>query len=230
MLVVEFQLAIAYLFDVVPRPIAVLIVVALNNKNEANTEVPTTSILDSNVIYKDILGCTNEEQCIVINYGSSVSKLTVPTTAGSYLLNVTSSGISFEPQPAKFSKTFTYSWSGSGHTVVSEILGSDNSNLTEGLMLSSNSKYLVTIDLSLKCGNYEQAFVGFTNTPTLVITTSQATLLKTTLDNPTPTMNVSGTSIFSPLKDGGLQLVVTRGGDTTISHLYSNFQVTIVEL
>ena len=97
-------------------------------------------------------------------------------------------------------------------------------------MLSSNSKYLVTINLSLKCGNYEQAFVGFTNTPTLVITTTQATLLKTTLDNPTPTMNVSGTSIFSPLKDGGLQLVVSRSGDTTISHLYSNFQVTIVEL
>ena len=199
-------------------------------KNEKNTELPTTSILNSTVIYQDILGCTSTERCLVYNDGSSVSKLTVPTTAGSYVLNVSSNGVSFSTPPTKFSKTFTYSWSGSGHSVVSETLGSDNSNLTEDLTLSSNSKYLVTIDLSLKCGNYEQAFVGFTDTPTLVITTFRATLLKTTLDNPTPTMNVSGTSIFSPLKDGGLQLVVTRGGDTTISHLYSNFQVTIVEL
>lgn len=199
-------------------------------KNEKNTELPTTSILNSTVIYQDILGCTNTERCLVYNDGSSVSKLTVPTTAGSYVLNVSSSGVSFSTPPAKFSKTFTYSWSGSGHSVVSETLGSDNSNLTEDLTLSSNSKYLVTIDLSLKCGNYEQALVGFTDTPTLAITTFRATLLKTTLDNPTPTMNVSGTSIFSPLKDGGLQLVVSRSGDTTISHLYSNFQVTIVEL
>ena len=199
-------------------------------KNEANTEVPTTSILDSNVIYKDILGCTNEEQCIVINDGAGVSKLTIPSNPGTYLLNVSSSGVSFSSSPTKFSKTFTYSWSGSGHTVVSETLGSANSNLTADLTLSSNSKYLVTIDLSLKCGNYEEALVGFKSTPTLVITTTRATLIKTTLDNPTPTMNVSGTSIFSPIKDGGLELVVSRSGDTTISHLYSNFQVTIVEL
>ena len=199
-------------------------------KNEANTEVPTTSILDSNVIYKDILGCTSEEQCIVINDGAGVSKLTIPSNSGTYLLNVSSSGVSFSPSSVKFSKTFTYSWSGSGHTVVSETLGSANSNLTEDLTLSSNSKYLVTIDLSLKCGNYEEALVGFKSTPTLVITTTRATLLKTTLDNPTPTMNVSGTSIFSPIKDGGLELVVSRSGDTTISHTYSNFQVTIVEL
>ena len=199
-------------------------------KNETNTEVPTTSILDSDVIYKDILGCTSEEQCIVINDGAGVSKLTIPSNSGTYLLNVSSSGVSFSSSPTKFSKTFTYSWSGSGHTVVSETLGSGNSNLTEDLTLSSNSKYLVTIDLSLKCGNYEEALVGFKSTPTLVITTTRATLLKTTLDNPTPTMNVSGTSIFSPIKDGGLELVVSRSGDTTISHLYSNFQVTIVEI
>ena len=199
-------------------------------KNEVNNEVPRTSVLTPRVIYRDILGCTSTERCLVYNDGSSVSKLTVPNTNGSYLLNVSSSGVSFSSSPTKFSKTFTYSWSGSGHTVVSETLGSANSNLTENLTLSSNSKYLVTIDLSLKCGNYEEALVGFTSTPTLAITTTRATLLKTTLDNPTPTMNVSGTSIFSPIKDGGLELVVSRSGDTTISHLYSNFQVTVVEL
>ena len=97
-------------------------------------------------------------------------------------------------------------------------------------MLSSNCKYLVTIDLSLKCGNYEQAFVGFTSMPTLIITTVQSTLLKTTLDSPMPSMNVSGTSLVTPTKDGALMLVVARSGDTTISHTYSHFQVTIVEL
>ena len=199
-------------------------------KKETNNEVPTTNILDSNVIYKDIFGCTNEEQCIVINDKTGVSKLTIPSNPGTYLLNVSSSGVSFSTAPAKLSKTFTYTWTGSGHSVVSEYLGSDNSNLTEEIMLSSNSKYLVTIDLSLNCGNYEQAFVGFTNTPTLVITTVQSTLVKATLDNPMPSMNVSGTSIVTPTKDGALTLVVTRSGDTTISHTYSHFQVTIVEL
>ena len=199
-------------------------------KNEENTELPTTSILDASTIYQDIFGCTRTERCLVYNDGSSVSKLTLPTTAGSYVLNVSSNGVSFSTPPAKFSKTFKYEWSGSGHSVVSEYLGSSNANVTEEIMLSSNSKYLITIDLSLNCGNYEQAFVGFSNTPTLVITTVQATLQKATLDNPMPSMNVSGTSVVTPTKDGALSLVVTRSGDTTISHTYSNFQVTIVEL
>ena len=188
------------------------------------------TVLDASTIYQDILGCTSTERCIVINDGAGVSKLTLPSTAGSYLLNVTSDGVSFTTQPTKLSKTFTYTWSGSGHSVVSEYLGSSNSNLTEEIMLSSNSKYLVTIDLNLKCGDYEQAFVGFTSTPTLVITTVQSTLLKATLDSPVPSMNVSGTSIVTPTKDGALSLVVTRSGDTTISHTYSHFQVTVVEL
>ena len=199
-------------------------------KKTSNNDVPTTAMLDHDAIYKDILGCTNEEQCIVINDKTGVGKLIIPSTPGTYLLNVSSSGVSFSPSPTKFSKTFTYSWSGSGHTVISETLGSTNTNLSEQLTLSSNSKYLVTVDLSLKCGNYEAALEGFKSPPTLAITTIRATLIKTTLDNPVPTVNVSGSAIFSPLRDGGLDLVVSRSGDTTISHLYSNFQVTIVEL
>ena len=119
-------------------------------KNEENTELPTTSILESLTIYQDILGCTSTERCLVYNDGSSVSKLTVPTTAGSYVLNVSSNGLSFTTPPAKLSKTFTYTWTGSSHSVVSEYLGSSNANVTEEIMLSSNSKYLVRIDLSLK--------------------------------------------------------------------------------
>ena len=166
----------------------------------------------------------------VQRWNENVSKLTVPTTAGSYVLNVDSNGVSFTTPHAKLSKTFNYNWGDIGHSVISEILGSDNANVTEEIMLSSNSKYLVTIDLILKCGNYEQAFLGFTDTPTLVITSYQATLLKATLDSPMPSINMSGTSLVTPVTDSVLKLVVTRGGDTSILHLYSRFQVTIVEL
>ena len=128
-------------------------------------------------------GCTSEEQCIVINNRVGVSKLTIPSNSGTYLLNVSSSGVSFSTSPVKFSKTFTYSWSGSGHSVISETLGSANSNLTADLTLSSNSKYLVTIDLSLKCGNYEEALVGFKSPPTLAITTTRANSSNIAEDN-----------------------------------------------
>ena len=196
-------------------------------KKETNNEVPTTNILDSNVIYKDIFGCTNEEQCIVINDKTGVSKLTIPSNPGTYLLNVTSSGVSFS---TKFSSSFNYIWTGSGHTVVTETLGSNDSNVSEEVTLSSNSKYMVTIDLELKCGNYEQAFVGFTSTPTLTITFNQSNVIKASLDNPMPTTHLSGTTLFTPPKSGPLTISITRTGDTTISHLYSHFQVSIVEM
>ena len=162
-------------------------------KKETNNEVPTTNILDSNVIY----------------------------------LNVTSSGVSFS---TKFSSSFNYIWTGSGHTVVTETLGSNDSNVSEEVTLSSNSKYMVTIDLELKCGNYEQAFVGFTSTPTLTITFNQSNVIKASLDNPMPTTHLSGTTLFTPPKSGPLTISITRTGDTTISHLYSHFQVSIVEM
>ena len=200
-------------------------------KNEENTELPTTSILTPTVIYQDILGCTSTERCLVYNDGSSVSKLDVPTTAGSYLLNVSSNGgVTLSPPPTKLATTFNYEWTGSGHSVVTESLGSNNSNVTEEITLSSTSKYLVTIDLNLTCGNYEQAFVGFTSTPTLSIAMHNLVVLKATLDSPVPSMCVSGTSLITPSKSGALAINITRSGDTTISHTYSNFQVTIVEL
>ena len=200
-------------------------------KNETNTEVPTTSVLDASTIYQDIFGCTSTEKCLVYNDGSNVSKLTLPTTSGSYLLNVSSNGgVTLSPPTAKLSKTFNYSWGGSGHSVVNEGLTSSDTDLTGDIMLSSNSKYLLTLDLVLKCGNYEQAFVGFTNTPTLTIDLQGSTVLKGLLDNPVPSLHVSGSSIISSSKDGALRINIVRTGDTTISHTYSHFQVTVVEL
>ena len=192
-------------------------------KNETNTELPTTSILDSNVIYKDILGCTNEEQCIVINYGASVSKLTIPSNSGSYLLNVTSSGISFEPQPTKLSTTYTFNWGGSGHSVVNEALSTS-------ITLSSSSKYLFTFDIGLKCTNYEQALIGFENEPLLLIGVRPMSAMRMNLGAATSTLFASGTCVGSPATSGQMSITVTRDGDDTISHIYSHFQVTVVEL
>ena len=192
-------------------------------KNETNTEVPTTSILDSNVIYKDILGCTNEEQCIVINYGTGVSKLTIPSNSGTYLLNVTSSGISFEPQPTKLSTTYTFNWGGSGHSVVNEALSTS-------ITLSSSSKYLFTFDIGLKCTNYEQALIGFENEPLLLIGVRPMSALRMNLGAATSTLFASGTCVGSPATSGQMSISVTRDGDDTISHIYSHFQVTVVEL
>ena len=192
-------------------------------KNETNTEVPTTSILDSNVIYKDILGCTNEEQCIVINYGTGVSKLTIPSESGTYLLNVSSSGISFEPQPTKLSTTYTFNWGGSGHSVVNEALSTS-------ITLSSSSKYLFTFDIGLKCTNYEQALIGFENEPILLIGVRPMSALRMNLGAATSTLFASGTCVGSPATSGQMSIAVTRDGDDTISHIYSHFQVTVVEL
>ena len=131
-------------------------------KNEVNNEVPRTSVLTPRVIYRDILGCTITERCLVYNDGSNVSKLILPTTTGSYLLNVSSSGISFSTQPTKLSTTYTFNWGGSGHSVVNEALSTS-------ITLSSSSKYLFTFDIGLKCTNYEQALIGFENEPLLLI-------------------------------------------------------------
>ena len=133
-------------------------------KNEENNEVPTTSVLMPRVIYQDILGCTSTERCLVYNDGTNVNTLTLPTTNGSYLLNVSGNGVSITKPPAKLSKTFNYSWSGSRQSVVTEIIGSNNVNVTEEIMLTSDKTYLFTIDLNLKSPEYEQAFVGFTST------------------------------------------------------------------
>ena len=198
-------------------------------KNEENNEVPTTSILDASTIYQDIFGCTSTERCLVYNDGSSVSKLTLPTTAGSYLLNVTSDGVSFAA-PSKLATTFNYEWTGSGHSVVTESLTSTNTNLSSSITLSSNSKYLFTFDIGLKCTNYEQALIGFTDDPYVTIGVKPTIGLRMYLNAASPTLHASGSCIISPTTSGALSLSVARGGDTSISHIYSHFQVTIVEL
>ena len=200
-------------------------------KNEKDTELPITSVLNASTIYQDIFGCTSTEKCLVYNDASGVSKLTIPSTSGSYLLNVSSNGgLSLSTPPTKLVTTFNYEWGGSGHTVVTESLSSQNTNLSSSITLSSNSKYLLTIDIGLKCTNYEEVFIGFTDDPYLTIGVKPDIALKMFLNAASATMHASGSCIISPTTTGAMTISVARGGDTTISHTYSHFQVTVVEL
>ena len=192
-------------------------------KIENSNTSPLITNLTSTAISRDILGCDSTERCLVYNNGTTLSKLDVPTTNGSYLLNVTSSGISFEPQPTKLSTTYTFNWGGSGHSVVNEALSTS-------ITLSSSSKYLFTFDIGLKCTNYEQALIGFENEPILLIGVRPMSALRMNLGAATSTLFASGTCVGSPATSGQMSISVTRDGDDTISHIYSHFQVTVVEL
>ena len=118
--------------------------------------------------------------------------MTLPTTAGSYLLNVTSDGVSFATQPTKLATTFNYEWTGSGHTVLTDSLSSQNTNLSTSITLSSSSKYLFTFDIGLKCTKYEQAIIGFTNEPFLMIDVRPLSALRMYLNAATSSLQASG--------------------------------------
>ena len=199
-------------------------------KIENSNTSPLITNLTSTAIYQSILGCDSTEHCLVYNNGTTVSKLDVPTTNGSYLLNVSSNGVSFTTPPTKLATTFNYEWTGSGHSVVTESLTSTNTNLSSSITLSSNSKYLFTFDIGLKCTNYEQAFIGFTDDPFVTIGVKPTIALRMYLNATSSTLHASGSCVGSPTTTGELAISVARGGDTTISHIYTHFQVTIVEL
>ena len=199
-------------------------------KIENSNTSPLITNLTSTAIYRDILGCDSTEHCLVYNNATTVSKLDVPTTNGSYLLNVSSNGVSFTTPPTKLATTFNYTWTGSGHSVVTESLTSTNTNLSSSITLSSNSKYLFTFDIGLKCTNYEQAFIGFTDDPYVTIGIKPTIALRMYLNATSSTLHASGSCVGSPTTTGELAISVARGGDTTISHIYTHFQVTIVEL
>ena len=185
-------------------------------KNEANNEVPTTSILNASTIYQDIFGCASTERCLVYNDGSSVSKLTLPTDDGKYLLNVSRNGVSITTQPTKLAIAATFQWDGSGHSVITETIPSS-------ITLSSSSKYFLTFHIGLKCTNYEQALIGFTDDPFLTIGVKPTIGLKVYLNAATSSLHTSGSCIGSPATTGAISISVTRDGDTTITHIYTHF-------
>ena len=134
------------------------------------------------------------------------------------------------PTSAKLSKTFEYtSWT-SGHQVVSEALTSEGSDLSAPIKLEPNKTYMITIDAVLRCDNYEQALVGFTSVPTLIMGVETATIIKANLNNPVPTTTLSSTNIFTSVRPVNMKIQVIRFGDTTIDHYFTRLKVSIMEL
>ena len=76
-------------------------------KIENSSTSPVITNLTPSVIYKDILGCTSEEHCLVYNNGDEVSKLAIPTSSGKYMLAVNGDVPSFVPPDTKLSKTLS---------------------------------------------------------------------------------------------------------------------------
>ena len=89
---------------------------------------------------------------------------------------------------------------------------------------------MITIDAVLRCDNYEQALVGFTSVPTLVMGVETATIIKASLNNPVPTTTLSSTNIFTSVRPVDMKIQVTRSGDTTIEHYFTRLKVSIMEL
>ena len=183
-----------------------------------STSLVITNLTPS-VIYKDILGCTSEEHCLVYNNGNEVSKLTIPTSSGKYMLAVNCGVPSFVPPDTKLSKTFKYTLT-SGHEIVSESLTSVGTNRTEAITLKAGTFYLITIDTVIWCSNYEQVLMGFTSTPNPVIGTDTAHIINISLNNPVTTTIASGSSVIIPTKTNPLTIEVVGSGDITITHFF----------
>lgn len=199
-------------------------------KIENSSTSPVITNLTPQILYQDILGCNSTEQCLVYNNDTTVSKLTIPATSGKYMLEVDGDGSpSFALPDTKLSKTFEYSWT-SGIEIVTQSLTSANTDLTEAITLVADKSYLITIDTVISCPDYEQAIVGFTSTPNLVIIVDTARIINIPLSNPLPITLASGSSVIAPTKTSTLTISVLRTGDTTITHYFTQMKVSVVEL
>ena len=198
-------------------------------KIENSSTSPVITNLTPSVIYKDILGCTSEEHCLVYNNGNEVSKLAIPTSSGKYMLAVNGDVQSFVPQDTKLSKTFEYTLT-SGHEIVSESFTSADTNRTEAITLKADTSNLITIDAVIWCSNYEQVLMGFTSMPNLVIGADTARIINMPLNNPLPITIASGSSVITPTKTNPLTIEMVGSGDTTITHYFQQLKVSVVEL
>ena len=113
------------------------------------------------------------------------------------------------------------------HNVIS---ASSSTNLSEAITLTSGKSYLVTIDTVISYSDYEQVIVGFTNTLNLTIGVDKAHIIDIPLNNPISPTLVSGSSVITPTRTNTLTIAVTRYGNTTITHYFTQLKVSVVEL
>ena len=147
------------------------------------------------------------------------------------MLEVSGDGVpSFFLPDTKLSKTFEYTGGASGIEVATQSLTSTGTNLSEAFSLSASKPYLITINAVFSCSNYVQALIGFTSTPYLVMGVNSARIINIPLNNPLPTIHVSGTNVITPTREGSLVIEVLRSGDNTITHYFTQLKVGVVEL
>lgn len=145
------------------------------------------------------------------------------------MLEVGDTGLpSFTLPDTKLTKSFEYNWT-SAHQIVNETLTSVNTNLTEAITLIGGRSYLFTINTTISCLDYEQAIVGFTNTPMLSIGVGSNRILYIPLNNPLPTTLASGSSVITMTSTNKLSFTVNRSGDNTITHYFTGLKVSVIE-
>ena len=195
--------------------------------NFTGTAMPVFHILDAEAVFKTIYGCTTSEYCLMYNNGNTVNKLSIPTDANKYMIERTSGGeVLLSAPDEKLTFTFEQLQSNSG----TQIIASDTITPTGAPRLESGKKYLITLDITVICYDYEQALVGFTTEPTYTIGFDNEAIIRANIGNAQRYTHLSGSAIVSLSSGTSFALTCSYSGDSTITYYRGRYKVNIVEL
>ena len=187
-------------------------------------------------------GLDSNKNQIVMLYGGDAKGLSLPSTEGNYLLSIGTSGPALVATSGNGSKTFKsiHYTTGKNDTLVSCTLGGksdDNMITSDDLTIEMGKQYLMTVDIDLRCSDYEAVLDGFTsgNEPLIgVYYTSNGSnpeyiIESNVIANPLPFIHITGNGIFTANGET-FTLGIQRTGATTISHKIKRLVVRLVEL
>lgn len=193
-------------------------------------------------IMKHCWGLDSNKNQIVMLYGGDAKGLSLPSTEGNYLLSIGTSGPALVATSGNGSKTFKsiHYTTGKNDTLVSCTLGgksNDNMITSDDLTIEMGKQYLMTVDIDLRCSDYEAVLDGFTsgNEPLIgVYYTSNGSnpeyiIESNVIANPLPFIHITGNGIFTANGET-FTLGIQRTGATTISHKIKRLVVRLVEL
>ena len=193
----------------------------------SSASMPTMTNLTSQIIYRDILGCTSSEKCIPYNNGNTVSKLAMPTTSGEYVLKVDGTGAySLALPTTRVAFNYDVPIEGAYEVTTETITTSGTATLVAG------KQYALSVDVVMRCDDYEPAIEGFASNdmPIIAITWNTSTIINATIANPQPYTYLSGTTIIEPSINTTLSLNVQRNGSKDITHYYERFHISVHEV
>ena len=126
----------------------------------------------------------------------------------------------------KLTFTFEQLQSNSG----TQIIASDTITPTGAPWLDIGKKYLITLDITVICYDYEQALAGFTSVPTYTIGFDNEAIIRASIGNAQMYTHLSGSAIVSPSSGANFVLSCSYSGDSTITYYRGRYKVNIVEL